>query len=89
MKFTKETAYRMFRTFIQAAAGFLATTGISVFVTNDYNVSKNIIFGLIGSAIAAGLAAVMNLENNDSNGDKDTPVDDLKIEESEVDIDVT
>ena len=91
MKFTKETAYRMFRTFVQAAAGFLATTGISVFVTNDYNVSKNIIFGLIGSAIAAGLAAVMNLENNNdnSNGDKETPVDDVKIEESEVDIDVT
>lgn len=90
MKFTKETARRMLRTFIQAAAGFLATTGISVFATNDYNVSKNIIIGLIGSAVAAGMAAVMNLEenNDDSSGDNSEPFDDLKIEESEVDIDV-
>lgn len=78
----------MLRTFIQAAAGFLATTGISVLVSNDYNVSKNIIVGLIGSAVAAGMAAVMNLEDNNSSGDSSSPFDDMKIEESEVDIDV-
>ena len=64
MKFTKETLRRTLRTFLQAVAGFLATTGLSIFVTNDYNVSKNIIIGVIGSAVAAGMAAVMNLEEN-------------------------
>ena len=79
MKFTKETARRMLRTFVQAAAGFLATTGISVLTTNDYNVSKSILIGLAGSALAAGIAAVMNLQ------DKNEP---NCYEESEVVIDV-
>ena len=67
MKFTKETWRRAGRTFLQAACGFLATTGVATLVSNDYNVSKNIILGLIGSAISAGIAAVMNLESGDQN----------------------
>lgn len=81
MKFTKETARRMLRTFLQAAAGFLATTGITVLATNDYNVTKSILIGLVGSAIAAGIAAVMNLEGN-AKQDEEPNFN----EESEVDI---
>ena len=81
MKFTKETARRMLRTFIQAAAGFLATTGITVLATNDYNVTKSILIGLIGSALAAGIAAVMNLEDGEKK-----PSEINMNEESEVDI---
>lgn len=73
MKITKETIRRTVRTFLQAAAGFLATTGISVLVTNDYSITKDIILGIAGSALAAGVAAVMNLESNndESEGDFD------------------
>lgn len=37
---------------------------VSVLITNDYNLTDNLLYGLAGSAIAAGIAAVMNLENN-------------------------
>lgn len=65
MKFTKETLRRTLRTFLQAACGFLATQGMAVLATNDYNVAKNILIGLIGSAVSAGIAAVMNLESGE------------------------
>ncbi len=68
MKFTKETLRRALRTFIQAAVGFLSSTGIAVLATNDFNVSKTIMIGLLGSAISTGLAAVMNLESPKSTG---------------------
>lgn len=67
MKFTKETLRRTVRTFLQAACGFLATTGIATLINNDYAVTKNIVLGLIGSAVSAGIAAVMNLEGGDLN----------------------
>lgn len=66
MKFTKETLRRTLRTFLQAACGFLATQGMAVLATNDYNVAKNILIGLIGSAVSAGIAAVMNLEGGEA-----------------------
>lgn len=62
MKFTKETWRRSLRTFLQASCGFLATTGVATLISHDYDIPKNIAFGLIGSAVSAGLAAVMNLE---------------------------
>lgn len=68
MKFTKETLRRALRTFFQAVVGFLSSTCIAVLATNDYNVSKNIMIGLLGSAISTGLAAVMNLESSNSTG---------------------
>lgn len=67
MKFTRETLRRTLRTFLQAACGFLATQGIAILMNNDYNVTRNIAIGLIGSAVSAGIAAVMNLEGGESN----------------------
>ncbi len=76
MKFTRETLKRMLRTFLQAVIGFIATTGISVLVTNDYKLTENIVYGVIGSAIAAGIAAVMNLEHSQPTTDyTDTNID--------------
>ena len=66
MKFTRETLRRTLRTFLQAACGFFATQGVAILISNDYNVSKNIILGLIGSAVSAGIAAVMNLEGGEA-----------------------
>lgn len=63
MKFTKETCRRSLRTFLQASCGFLATTGLATFIHHDYDVTKEIVFGLVGSAVSAGIAAVMNLES--------------------------
>lgn len=65
MKFTKETGRRSMRTFLQASCGFLATTGIATLISHDYDITKEIAFGLIGSAVSAGIAAVMNLETRD------------------------
>ena len=77
MKFTKETLRRMLRTFLQAAFGFLASTGIAVLTTNEYNVSRSVIIGLLGSALAAGMAAVMNLEQPTSDNAEDIEGDEI------------
>jgi hypothetical protein len=58
----KDTIKRAGRTFFQAFAGYVAanivtaTTGIT-----DFGVLKTALIGIAMSAIAAGLAAVMNL----------------------------
>ena len=65
MKFTKETARRALRTFIQAAVGFIASNvvlQVSGVTWDDISTIKSAGIGLIASALAAGAAAVMNLE---------------------------
>lgn len=62
MKFTKETLYRALRTFLQAAGGYLVTNLVLINFTAEYDVVKSAVVGLGVSAFAAGLAAVMNLE---------------------------
>ena len=64
MKFTKETARRLLRTFMQAAFGYLSAFGISILANAEDNKRDAIIF-VIGSMLAAGMAAVMNLEPSD------------------------
>jgi hypothetical protein len=54
--FTKEPVKRALRTFFQAAAGY-----ISVNIAVAELDTKRAVIGFIGSAIAAGIAAVMNL----------------------------
>ncbi len=53
----KEPVKRAIRTFVQAAAGFVAVN----VVTLDFT-ATNAVKGFIISAIAAGIAAAMNIE---------------------------
>lgn len=59
--FHSEPIKRAFRTFIQAAAGFVVVNAVSL----DFS-AKNAVKGFIISAIAAGIAAVMNIDYNNS-----------------------
>ena len=54
----KEWLRRAVRTFIQTAAGYISVN----IVTTDLTV-KSAVLGLAVSAISAGIAAMMNLEN--------------------------
>ena len=59
----KETLKRAAITFLQAAAGYFAAN-IALYMGSDFsdlNVLKTVLMGVGVSAIAAGLAAVMNL----------------------------
>lgn len=62
MKFTKETLRRALRTFLQVAVSYLAANLCVVDFTAESDVVSSAIFGLVVSALAAGIAAVMNLE---------------------------
>jgi hypothetical protein len=58
----KETLIRALRTFVQAFIGYLGANLIfNIDFLNDADVFTRWIVGLIGSAVAAGVAAVMNL----------------------------
>lgn len=61
---TKTTCKRMAKTFIQAFVGTLITT----IATGQYNINEWKTWGLTvcSSAIACGMAAVMNLEQKGS-----------------------
>ena len=65
MKFTKETFYRALRTFFQAALGFIAASGAAVFSEDGSSGARSAVIALAGSAAAAGIAAVMNLESEE------------------------
>ncbi len=54
----KEWLRRAIRTFIQTAAGYISVN----IVTTDMTV-KSAVLGLAVSAVSAGVAAIMNLEN--------------------------
>ena len=59
----KETIKRAMRTFVQAAAGYIAAN-LALYIGtdfSDFNVLKTVLMTVGVSAIAAGLAAVMNL----------------------------
>lgn len=60
--FNREPVKRALRTFMQAAAGYIAAN-IAVAVTDMEN--NNAIKALFAAAVAAGIAAVMNMENID------------------------
>lgn len=61
-KFTKETLRRMGRTFVQAAVSYIAVNIAVVDFTETGEVLQSAIIGLAISALSAGIAAVMNLE---------------------------
>ncbi|MBR6393044.1 MAG: hypothetical protein IKS12_07130 [Eubacterium sp.] len=62
MKFTKETAKRTMRTFIQAFLPALVVGVSTMTFGEDGSITKGAIVALVIPAIAAGIAAVMNLE---------------------------
>ena len=62
MKFTKETAKKTIRTFIQAAVGYIAVNLAVIDFTAGKEVVKSALIGLGVAAVAAGIAAIMNLE---------------------------
>lgn len=64
--FNSEPIQRALRTFMQAAAGYIAAN-IAVAVTDMEN--NNAIKALFAAAVAAGIAAVMNMENIDDQND--------------------
>lgn len=59
----KETLKRAARTFVQAAVGYIAANFVMYAGSDfsDLSVLKTVLMGLGVSAVAAGLAAVMNL----------------------------
>lgn len=64
--FNREPVKRALRTFMQAAAGYIAAN-VAVAVTDMEN--NNAIKALFAAAVAAGIAAVMNMENIDDQND--------------------
>ncbi len=58
----KEWLRRAIRTFIQAAAGYIVANLSAALAGMQTDGVKTVLIGLIGSALAAGMAALMNLE---------------------------
>ena len=59
---TKETLRKAARTFLQTALGYIVVNIAVVDFTGDKAVIKSALIGLCVSALSAGIAAVMNLE---------------------------
>ena len=62
MRFTKETAKRALRTFIQAAIAYIAVNLTMIDFNEAKEMIKSAVIELIVSAVAAGIAAVMKLQ---------------------------
>lgn len=62
MKVTKETLKRALRTFLQAAIAYIVANLAVVDFSSGKEIAKSALIGLCVSAIAAGIAAVMNLQ---------------------------
>lgn len=69
----KETIRRALRTFIQAAVGYIATNLVCIVSSDAQNFDyiKTALGGLCVSAIAAGLAAIMNMPKNTTKTESD------------------
>lgn len=68
IKFTKETARRALKTFLQAALAYIAMNLAGVDFTGDRDMIKTALIGLALSAISAGIAALMNLQPSEEKG---------------------
>lgn len=65
MKFTKETWRRVLRTFWQAFFASVVGTMALVDFSDKDALMRSIVFAVVVPALAAGLAAIMNLEQGD------------------------
>ena len=61
-KITKESLRRAFRTFLQTAISYITVNICVVDFTAGADVIKSALTGLIVSGVAAGIAALMNME---------------------------
>lgn len=77
MKFTKETWRRALRTLIQTAVAYVAANLCVVDFTAEGEVLTSALVGLGVSALAAGIAAVMNLQKKEA----EEILDELESEE--------
>lgn len=68
MRFTKETARRAARTFLQAFVGYLVVNLPIVDFGAEKAVLKSALIGILVSAAAAGIAALMNVERDEDDG---------------------
>ena len=75
MKVTQETVRRAVRTFAQTAVAYIAVN-IAVIDFTETAAIKSALIGLGVSAIAAGLAALMNLEPAEADREQDPDGDD-------------
>ena len=66
MKFTKETWRRALRTLVQTAVAYIAANLCVVDFSAEGEVLTSALVGLGVSALAAGIAAVMNLEKSET-----------------------
>ena len=83
----KEMLKRAARTFIQAALGYVAANLIYIVSSSpeSYDYMKNTVMGLLISAVAAGLSAVMNMphKSKETGQCDSTPADPLPSSEPE------
>ncbi|HBE13644.1 MAG TPA: hypothetical protein DCY74_05680 [Clostridiales bacterium] len=82
----QEWVRRALRTFLQAALGFIAAN-MMLYVTNmgdfsNFSVVRTSIIGLATSAVAAGIAAVMNM-NFTKPGNDDDYLDEQEVDKGE------
>lgn len=89
----KEMLKRAFRTFIQAALGYIAANIIYIVSSSpeNFDYMKNTVMGLLISASAAGLSAVMNAPRKakekaeNKNSDKASETEDIYSTEKATD----
>lgn len=62
MKITKNTVKRALRTFLQSAIAYITVNALCIDYGTEADGIENAIIGLAISALAAGIAGVMNLE---------------------------
>ena len=67
IRINKETVRRAARTFLQAALAYIAVNLVTVDFSNGKAAVRTAALGLAVSAVAAGLAAAMNLEGKGDN----------------------
>lgn len=65
MRFTKETLRRALRTLLQTAISYICVNIVVVDWSADKAALKSAVIGIAVSALAAGIAAVMNLEKKE------------------------
>ena len=65
MRFTKETLRRTLRTLLQTAISYICVNIVVVDWSADRAALKSAVIGIAVSALAAGIAAVMNLEKKE------------------------
>lgn len=66
---TKNTLKRAGRTFIQTAVSYIAVNLVAIDFATSKEAIKSTLIGLMVSAGAAGISAVMNLEKNNESED--------------------